>query len=285
MAGDQVVVSAERLRDELVDLRKALRSRYREPNRQVTADDLRQRAARCAETWMVDLAPRDDIRRRIASEYLAELNVQFQRILTASEHASLRRRYDSATDAILKRFTLDLIIPLKQARGEADAAPQLPTPAPKLPLQRQTLADTSWESSAFIGHSFAPVDKPVAECVSQCLTAIGVSVQTGERPRADRISDKVKRLIDSQYLFVGVFTRRDKVARKQEWTTTPWVVDEKAYAVGKSKKLILLKEEGVGSIGGIQGDYEFIEFSRDRLEHLAIRLMQLFELEVRGLRT
>jgi len=78
-------------------------------------------------------------------------------------------------------------------------------------------------------------------------------VETGARPKADRISEKVKQLIDQQLIFVGIFTRRDKIARKAEWTTSPWVIDEKAYAVGGNKKLVLLKESGVGSIGGIQG--------------------------------
>ena len=91
---------------------------------------------------------------------------------------------------------------------------------------------------------------------------------TGEKPRAASISEKVKRLIEEQSTFVGVFTRRDKIARKSEWTTSAWVLDEKAYALGRQKPLILLKEQGVGSIGGIQGDYEYIEFSREALESL-----------------
>ena len=94
----------------------------------------------------------------------------------------------------------------------------------------------------------------------------------------------MKRLIDVQDAFVGIFTRRDKIARRPEWTTSPWIIDEKAYAVGRQKKLVLLKERGVGSIGGIQGDYEFVEFSRDRLERLVVRLVQLFDLTNRGLR-
>jgi hypothetical protein len=115
------------------------------------------------------------------------------------------------------------------------------------------------------------------------LDALGVKGVTGERPRADRISEKVKRLIEQQSMFVGVFTRREKIARKKEWTTSAWVIDEKAYALGRQKRLVLLKEQGVGSIGGIQGDYEYIEFSRDSLEQLATRLIGLFELINNGL--
>ena len=83
--------------------------------------------------------------------------------------------------------------------------------------------------------------------------------------------------------FVGIFTRRDKIANKPEWTTSAWVVDEKAYATGKGKKLILLKEEGVSSIGGLQGDYEYISFARENLQGLVLKLVQMFRLKLDGL--
>ena len=112
-----------------------------------------------------------------------------------------------------------------------------------------------------------------------------MAVVTGEKPRADRISEKVKRLIDGQYLFIGVFTQREKIARRKEWTTSAWLIDEKAYAVGKGKKLILLKEDGVESIGGIQGDYQFVEFSRDRLHEIPIALLNILNVTAKGLRS
>ncbi|HEV8595762.1 MAG TPA: hypothetical protein VGR51_09560, partial [Thermoplasmata archaeon] len=65
---------------------------------------------------------------------------------------------------------------------------------------------------------------------------------------------------------------------------SPWLIDEKAFAVAKNKRLILLKEDGVNSIGGLQGDYEYIEFSRNRLNELVVSLVQVFELKVVGLR-
>lgn len=285
MINDQLVLTVERVRDDLVELRKSLRRRYSEPERQVTADDLRKNAARAAETWMVELGAREDIRSEVPSDYLADLNVQFQRLLTFSEHASQRKQYDTAIDAILKRFSLDLVIPLKRVRGGTTSSSAIVTPEAKRHIDSGPpgLLDGVFGGKAFVGHSFLPSDKRVAECVIQILTAIGVTIVTGEKPRADRISEKVKKLIDEQRLFVGVFTRRDKIARKKEWTTTTWVIDEKAYAVGKGKKLILIKEEGVGSIGGIQGDYEFIEFSRDRLEELPVKLVQVFDVTATGL--
>jgi hypothetical protein len=286
MIDGQLILALERLRDELTELKAAIHSRYRGATRQVRADDIKTRAARAAETWMVNLAHQGDIRELVASDYLAELNVQFQRLLTCSEHAAQRRRYTSAIQAILKDFTLALIMPLKRTHSQGGGTQSAAlTDAPRQhPGRAQTNSNDEFVRSAFVGHSFLPADKRVAECVTQCLIALGISVATGEKPRADRISEKVKGLIDGQYIFVGVFTRRDKISHKNEWTTTSWVLDEKAYAVGKNKKLVLIKEEGVGSIGGIQGDHEFIEFGRDHLEVLLVRLMQVFDIEVTALK-
>ena len=111
---------------------------------------------------------------------------------------------------------------------------------------------------------------------------LGIEVITGERPRADAISDKVKRLIDEAPMFVGLYTRGAKLARKQSWTTSAWVVEEKAYAIAKRKKLLLLKEQGIDSIGGLQGDYEYLDFNRTELHTLVLRLLRVFKIEARG---
>ncbi|MCI0616281.1 hypothetical protein L0244_25135 [bacterium] len=47
---------------------------------------------------------------------------------------------------------------------------------------------------------------------------------------------------------------------------------------------MLLKEIGVGSIGGIQGDYEYIEFDRQKLELLFISILEIFDISVAGFR-
>jgi hypothetical protein len=93
---------------------------------------------------------------------------------------------------------------------------------------------------------------------------------------AGSVSAKVRRTINACELLLGIFTKRQKIARKQEWTTSAWVVDEKAYAFAKEKKLVLIKEEGVQSIGGLQGDYEYLELDRAHMADLLVRLVELF---------
>jgi hypothetical protein len=288
MIDEALIVSIERLRDGLTELKLALRMKYSKPQRQVVDGKLRETAAKIAENWVVNISQRQEMTEAISSDYLADLNVHFQRLLTLSEHASQRARYETEINSILRDFSLQFIIPLKQLRARSSSTVTTSLP---LALQLQQIVQPrasgkdEFIPTAFVGHSFAQSDKFVVDCIVDTLASLGLRVVTGEKPKAGRISDKVKNLIEEQHIFVGVFTKRDKIARKKEWTTSSWVLDEKAYALGKGKKLILLKEIGVGSIGGIQGDYEFIEFSRDSLQSVPTRLISMFYINVSGLRT
>ena len=272
MIDEQTILIAERLRDSLTDFRQLLHQRISKASHQVSSEESRKKAAQLAEIWLVELCANQALGIAIGSDTLADLNVHFQRLLTFSEHATIRSRYDTELRSILNNYSVKVILPLKKLRGRSVAPPPPTTPAPTL------------VHSAFVGQSFDTADEPVNKCVSDTLAALGLKVVTGEKPKAELVSTKVKRLIDEESIFVGVFTRRDKIVGKPEWTTSTWIIDEKAYALGKQKRLILLKEQGVSSIGGIQGDYEYIEFSRTALESLTVRLIQLFELTNNGLR-
>jgi hypothetical protein len=285
MIDDSIVLTIERLRDELVELRASIKSRYRKPTSPVIASEMKATAARIAETWMVNVAPRLEATSAISSDYVADLNVHFQRLLTFSERSSQRSRYDAEIKDILNKYTVGLIIPLKQQVREGGVEVREVPPNPQVGMASVEETDrnrSGFTPTAFVGHSFTASDELVAKAIIQTLESIGITVITGEKPRADRISEKVKEMIEGQFLFIGVFTRRDKIARKNEWTTTSWVIDEKAYAVGKGKKMILFKEKGVSSIGGIQGDYEYIEFSREQLHEIIIRLLGMFNISVNG---
>ncbi len=283
MIDEALILTLQRLRDDLGNFRFELRSRYSDPKRQVTASDLKEVAARMAETWMVRVAQVPDVKFAIDSNYLADLNVHFQRILTFSEKASTRARYDLEIKSILRDFTIKLVIPLKQLRQEPAIPPSRSGATGQLLASPTILSD--WKPTAFLGHSFSSSDASIVACVRGVLEVIGIIVTTGEKPKADRVSEKVKTRIDAQFHFVGLFTRRDKLEGRNEWTTSPWLIDEKAYAVGKGKKLILLKEDGVTSIGGIQGDYEYVEFSRTKLEELVLRILEFFDVGAVGLRS
>jgi len=285
MADDQLIVTVKRLGNDLRDLRSLLRKSYSKPSRQVTAVGLKRKISVLAEVWLADLSQRPALTALVSAEYLGDLSVHFQRLLVCAERATIRSRYDDEIRAILQKYTTDLVVPLMQGAGRARPEPaEEERSSGKVTFLGRADAE-GFRPTAFVGHSFAPEDAVIVQSVVGGLQAMGINVTTGQRPKADRISDKVKKQIEGQHLFVGIFTRRDKlVGKKNKWSTSAWVIDEKAYAIAGNRKLILLKEDCVESIGGIQGDYEFIEFSRDQLEDVIIPLLQMFKLSVEGLR-
>jgi hypothetical protein len=272
MADPQLIVEARRLRDDLRELKRSLRKTYGRPNQQVISEELRENASQLAETWLAGLSQRSEIEFNVSKEYLGNLNVHFQRILVAAEKATVRKKYDHEIKAILEKYTSELLVPLMQGNAQV-AAPAVAAAVP----------NDAFAPSAFVGHSFNEADLPFVSVVVETLKAIGITVATGEKPKADRISEKVKKLIDGQHIFVGIFTRRAKLEGKNAWTTSEWVLDEKAYAYGKGRKLILLKEVEVESIGGIQGDYEYLEFTREKFHEVIVKLVQVFVVSVQGL--
>ena len=266
MIDEELVLKVERLRDSLSELKRDLKARHQSRERQVQADDLRDGAARLAEIWMVEIGPRDDVKDALGEAVFGDLSIQFQRLLRYSEHSTIRKKYDAAIAAILKDFRARVVVPLKQQRQHGMVAAQ-ESPAP-------TVVSSADLRSAFVGHSFAPGDVPVVNAVIRLLKALGLDILTGEKPKADSVSKKVRRRIEACDGFVGLFTRRDRIADRDDWTTSAWIIDEKAYAFAKGKKLFLLRERGVESIGGLQGDYEYLEFDRSDLADLLIRIVE-----------
>ena len=262
MIDDALVLRVERLRDEVEDLATEIKNRYATATRPVSAPSVRDQAAQLGERWLVEVAARDDVVSAVGQETAAALNVDFQRLITYSEAATVRRRYDLTLRAILKDFRTRVVVPLKQARNKGTASVTLKSVLPLAP-------------TVFIGQSFNNIDADVNSLVGRLVEALGFVVVTGEKPKADSVSKKVRERIEAANYFLGIFTRRDRIKGRHEWTTSAWVIDEKAYALANRKKLILLRESGVQSIGGIQGDYEYLEFSRGEEADLLVRLASI----------
>jgi hypothetical protein len=278
MVDDQSILKLERLRDDLGNLKSDIRKRYAAATSQVTAADIKRQSARLAEMWLADFMGRRGLVSLIDENYAADLNVSFNRLLTFSERASQRSSYEREINAVLKEFTSKLIIPLKRQRAFEQGGNGADAPAPVAPEQRGNFVATS-----FVGHSFDTADQRIVNLVTGTLNSLGIAVVTGRKPRAEKISDKVKQLIDEQFIFVGLFTRRAKLEGGMGWTTSPWVIDEKAYAIAKAKVIVLLIEEGIDSIGGLQGDLEYLSFSRRKLHDLMLGLLALFNVRSVGM--
>lgn len=264
---------ADSLFEQLSSLRLQLKKSYPNASRQVSSKDLRSRLRSAAEQWLVNLGPLESVRLAVDGEAFATLSIDFESLYQATTRATTRKVYDALLARILKSFQLDVVVALKRAGSSASKKPINPLIRP-----------TATVPTIFVGHSFLPDDVDICDAVTGVLRALGFQVFTGEKPKAERISEKVKELIDSQDIFVGIFTRRDKLSGKREWTTTTWVIEEKTWAMARNKRLVLLRESGVANIGGMHADYEYIDFKRESFGPALVKLLQLFEVEPRGLR-
>lgn len=115
-----------------------------------------------------------------------------------------------------------------------------------------------------MGHSFLKKDRVLINSLKRILSSLGVVCDSGEKPEGGSVSMKVLERLQRNDIFVGVFTKRSRLADSKNWTTSSWVVEEKAAAIDKGKRLLLLVEEGVEEIGGLQGDYEYVRFNRSQ---------------------
>src|SRR5438552_10746829 len=196
MIDDRLVLRVERLRDSVEQLRNDIRSRYKKPHRQVVSAEIRDTAATLGERWLVEVGGREDVRAVVGDELSADLSIQFQRLITYSEAATIRRRYDEALRAILTDFRTQVVIPLKQKRGTATGQHYFPAP----------IANLSDARRAFVGQSFASADHIVNDTVRKFLESLEIKVITGEPPAARSGSEKVKARSDSADILFGIFT-------------------------------------------------------------------------------
>lgn len=264
------VEGLESLHASLIELRKQVRRQYPSTSKQVTAKNIRTLAGDIANRWLRDLSTRPEVRTALAPEDFADCTVAFQMLLRFSDQAATRGRYDGALKTILDDYGNRILVPVSQHR-HVPVAPQA-TPAP------------GQATRIFVGHSFAEQDKPFVDSLLELLRAAGLEVLTGEAPQEGRISDKVRTRIEAADVFLGVFTRGTRLRGRRTYNTSAWVIDEKAYAYAKNKRLLLLKETGVESLGGIQGDYEYVEFDRASPSPALVKLLTFFNIRAGGLR-
>jgi tetratricopeptide (TPR) repeat protein len=134
--------------------------------------------------------------------------------------------------------------------------------------------------TAFVARSFDPMDeeriRPILNFLETFRKA-GLLCEEADKAEVERVSSKVRRMIDDKDAFIGFFTRKYPVysfnpslrntmllaCGKLEptiWTPPAWVLQESGYALSAGKRLILLREDGV-DFPGLQGDLEYVPFN------------------------
>lgn len=110
----------------------------------------------------------------------------------------------------------------------------------------------------FLAHSFHRRDAPLVRALRAELKSKHLRIITGEKPAPKSVSAKVLDRIDSTWVFIALFTVSPETGRP-----SPWIVSELGYAARKPRVVLLERPLQEREIGGIQGDIEYIQFSRE----------------------
>lgn len=153
--------------------------------------------------------------------------------------------------------------------------------------------------SAFVGHSFTKEDAPVVSEILRALNAIKKTLtdfdwEHAEDPEPKDLRDKVLAKIEGKNLFIGICTVKEKVTNpinlkprffdRDSWwgkreafeaKTSDWIIQEIGLAIGRGMELILLVEEGLRRPGGLQGNVEYITFSRANVSEVFPKLAEM----------
>ncbi|MGH4013700.1 MAG: toll/interleukin-1 receptor domain-containing protein [Pseudonocardiaceae bacterium] len=131
--------------------------------------------------------------------------------------------------------------------AELDRAISLVASNDPAPTSRRTV---------FLSHRFA--ESEYVDGLTQLLEKEGFTVATGS-PANTYISQAILQRISESDYFVCLMTR-DKEKADGNYTTSPWLLEEKGAALALKKPVVLLVEHGVDEFGGLQGDWQRIHF-------------------------
>jgi hypothetical protein len=140
--------------------------------------------------------------------------------------------------------------------------------------------DEAAPKTVFLSYRFA--EREYIKGFEILLHREGFSVITGQDANTF-ISQAILERIRSCRYFVCLMTKADE-KKDGSYTTSPWLLEEKGAALAMGKKIVLMVEDGVKDIGGLQGDWQRIHFSAKSFTNAAIRAIdQLKSFEKEGI--
>jgi CheY-like chemotaxis protein len=126
------------------------------------------------------------------------------------------------------------------------------------------------DGSVFLSYRFAEDD--YVKGLRALLEKDGFAVVTGQDANTF-ISKAILDRIKSCQFFLCLMTKADEKA-DGTFTTSSWLLEEKGAALAFGKKIVLMVEDGVTDIGGLQGDWQRIHFTPKSFTIAAIRAVE-----------
>ncbi len=154
---------------------------------------------------------------------------------------------------------------------------------------------------AFVAHSFADADKETVRAFLDFFShvqqmGIGFSWDHAEDARAQELPAKVLAKMEGKNLLIAICSTKElavdpsqvvatlvprghlQASKKQfEAKTSDWITQEIGCAIGRGMHVMVLLEEGVRNPGGLQGELEYIPFSRSRPEASFTKVMEMLQ--------
>jgi len=139
------------------------------------------------------------------------------------------------------------------------------------------IAPTMWDekkdvkkNTVFLSYRFA--EEEYIKGLQKLLRQNGFDVVTGQSGNT-YISKAILDRIKECEFFLCLMTRHEEKAGGT-YTTSPWLLEEKGAAIAFGKPLVLMVEEGVTDIGGLQGDWQRIHFSAKGFLYAALEAVE-----------
>ncbi|HEV3038592.1 MAG TPA: hypothetical protein VHA33_12530 [Candidatus Angelobacter sp.] len=92
------------------------------------------------------------------------------------------------------------------------------------------------------------------------------------------ISQAILDRIKACDMFLCLMTR-DELKVDSTYTTSPWLLQETGAAVALGKPLVLMVQDGVSGIGGLQADWQRIHFTDKTFLRAALDALQQLEFQ------
>jgi len=154
--------------------------------------------------------------------------------------------------------------------------------------------------SAFVGHSFNEADSHLIRKFTDYFDSLkdlefGFDWTHAEPAKPMELSEKVYERMQGRNLFIGICTSHETAIRPMDLRRLPltdiffgrrnsfvskssdWIIQEIGFACGRGMDIILLLEEEVRRPGGLQGDIEYIQFTRSEPEKSFLKLVQMIK--------
>jgi len=118
----------------------------------------------------------------------------------------------------------------------------------------------------FVGFRYTEADEQVAAKFMKLFFLEGLTPVTAKIRKPEDVNKKVKSMIAHSEGVAIIFTKEEEL-KEGGWTTSTWLSDEKAFAIGRDKPVIMFFEKEIAETvrKGIQGSLEYIPFARAEL--------------------